>query len=205
MKHFFTPGGWREYVRGFCWFMGSWLVYDVFALLGLVPCWILPLCTLLCSRKWSGFISDISAVNLIVEWKLFAFSTNIFRSLFCLDLCSIGNTHRQYTTFCKTASQYHWPWVPRDFLRAVSGSVKSLWWPTRKAFFLAALPLATSAFGQRSVGLQPKHPAARDKNPLVTRVRFTSTLSLYWVFYSGHEDVSKRSGHLCSHGCSIGL
>ena len=40
-----------------------------------------------------------------------------------------------------------------------------------------ASPLVTSAFGQRSVGLQPRHPAARNKNPLVTTVRFNTTLS----------------------------
>ena len=74
-------------------------------------------------------------------------------------------------------------------------------------FFRAASPLVTSAFGQRSVGLQqtPKHSTAREKNPLVPRVRFNTTLSQYLVFYSGHEDVSKRNGHLCSHGCSMGL
>ena len=49
----------------------------------------------------------------------------------------------------------------------------------------------------------PKHPAAPEKNPLVTRVRFNTTLSQYrLVFYSGHSDVSKSNGHLCSHGCS---
>ena len=59
-----------------------------------------------------------------------------------------------------------------------------------KSFFLAASPLVTSAFGQRSVGLQPtpKHPAARKKNPLVTRARFNTTVFQYLVFYSGHED-----------------
>ena len=49
----------------------------------------------------------------------------------------------------------------------------------------------------------PKHPAAPEKNPLVTRVRFNTTLCQYrLVFYSGHSDVSKSNGHLCSHGCS---
>ena len=32
----------------------------------------------------------------------------------------------------------------------------------------------------------PKHPAAPEKNPLVTRVRNNTTLSQYLVFYSGH-------------------
>ena len=83
-------------------------------------------------------------------------------SPFCLDLCSIGKTHRQYI-FLK--QRFNYPRVPRDFLYAVSGSVKSLWGPKRKAFFLA------------------KHPAAREKNPLVTRVRTNTTLSQYLVFY----------------------
>ena len=65
--------------------------------------------------------------------------------------------------------------------------------------FLAVLPQVTSAFGQRSACLQPKlkHPAAREKNPLVSRVRFNTTLSQCLVFYCGHEDVSKSNGHLC--------
>ena len=90
----------------------------------------------------------------------------------------------------------------------------SLSWETHissdmcSSFFLSASPLVTSAFGQRFVGVQPrpKHPAARDKNPLVTRVWFNTILStLYFVFYSGHGDVSKSNSHLCSHGCSMGL
>ena len=51
-------------------------------------------------------------------------------------------------------------------------------------FFRAASPLVTSTFGQRTVGLQPtpKHSNAREKNPLVPRVRFNTTLSQYLVF-----------------------
>ena len=54
-------------------------------------------------------------------------------------------------------------------------------------FFRAASPLVTSAFGRRSVSLQPtpkrpKHSNAREKNPLVPRVRFNTTLSQYLVF-----------------------
>ena len=62
-----------------------------------------------------------------------------------------------------------------------------------ESFFLAALPPVTSAFSQRSVGLQPtpKHPAACEKNPLVsTSVWFNTTLSQYLVFY---QDVSKSN------------
>ena len=142
---------------------------------------------------------DILALNWIVGLKLLAFPTISFSCLLCVDLCSIGNTRRQYTIFSKTAVQY--PCV-------VSGSVKSSWWwPTWKAFFLSASPVVTSAFDQRSVGLQPrpKHLVARDKNPLVTRVQFNTTLSLYLFFYSGDGYVSKSNGHLCSHGCSMGL
>ena len=207
MKHFFTPGGWHEYVKGVCWLMGSWLVYNVFARLALVPCWNY---TFLWPKKRSPFLTSQwwIEVNLIVEWKLFAFSLIIFSSLFCLNLCFIGKTHRQYI-FSRTAVQL--PWMPRDFLCALSASVKSLYWTTRKAFFLEfflpASPLVTSAFGQRSVGLQPtpRLPAAPKKNPLVTRVRFNTTLSQYLVSYSGHEDVSKSNVHRCSHGCSMGL
>ena len=78
-----------------------------------------------------------------------------------------------------------------------------------KAFFLpfslVASTLVTSAFGQRSVGLQPtlKPPTTCKKNPLVTR--FNTTLSQYLVFYLSHEEVSKSNGLLCSHGCSTGL
>ena len=178
------------------------------------PTWETQIPSDMCSLSWERHISsdmcssilivisicDISALNLIVELKLLAFCIISFSSLLCLDLCSIGNTHHQYTIFSKTAVQYSC---------VVSGSVKSLWWwPTRKAFFLSASPLVTSAFGQRFVGVQPrpKHPAACDKNPLVTRVWFNTILStLYFVFYSGHGDVSKSNGHLCSHGCSMGL
>ena len=101
-----------------------------------------------------------------------------FSSLFCLDLCSIGF------------------WFGKVFMVTHA-----------KSFFARGFSLMTSAFGQRSVGLQPtpKYPTAREKNPLVTRVRFNTTLSQYLVFYSGHEDVSKSNGHLRSHGCSMSL
>ena len=68
--------GWHEYMKGFCWLIGSWLVYDVFGcLLNLTP-----LYTFVFKKVIS--ISDISAVNLIVEWKLFAFFSNILALYF---------------------------------------------------------------------------------------------------------------------------
>ena len=149
--------------------------------------------SILTSQRWIE-------VNLIVEWKLFAFSSIILSSLFCLNLCSIGKTHRQYI-FSKTAVQL--PWTPRDFLCAVSDGKVFIVNHAKSLFFSCFSPgfaLVTSAFGQRYVGLhpKPKQPAAPKKNPLVTWVWFNTTLSQYLVFYSGHEDVSTSSVHRCS-------
>ena len=70
-------------------------------------------------------------------------------SLFCLVLCSTGKTHRQYI-YTKTAIQL--PWVPRDFLCALSCSVT----PPKKLFFLAALPLVTFVEGLNVTEFCPK-------------------------------------------------
>ena len=72
-------------------------------------------------------------------------------------------------------------WVARDFLCAVSGLVKP---------FKMTGGFTSSDFCLRPKicwpAATPKHPAAPEKNPLVTRVRFNTTLSQYLVFYSGH-------------------
>ena len=69
----------------------------------------------------------------------------------------------------------------------------------KKSFFsrVYASPLVTS--GQRSVGLQPtpKHPAAGEKNPLVTRVRFSTTLTMTML--------AKAAVIFFSRGCSMCL
>ena len=59
------------------------MVYNVFARLR-IGCLLnlTPLYTFASKKEIS--ISDILAVNMIAEWKLFAFSTIIFSSLFCL-------------------------------------------------------------------------------------------------------------------------
>ena len=98
--------------------------------------------------------------------------------------------------------------MPEDFLCAVSGLVKPFKVTRVKSFFSRVF--ASSDFWSFCLlpkicwpAVTPKHPAAPEKNPLVTRVRFNTTLSQYrQVFYSGHSDVSKSNGHLCSHGCS---
>ena len=112
MKHFFTPGGCHEYVKGFCmlahgpqgWFM-CLHVQDLF---------------LVESNPFVHFCvqeSDLCFLHLSREFDSICLFHN-FSSLFCL------------------------------------GSI---------AFFVAASPLVTSAFGHRSVGLQrhrsiPPHP-----------------------------------------------
>ena len=159
MNDFLTPGGWHECVKGFCFLLGSWLVYYVFARLGID--------SLLDLQHFCVRESDLCFWHFSREFdsrvKVVCLFHNL-SSLFCLDLCSIGKTNRQYLS--KTA-------VPRDFLYAVSGSVKSLWGPKRKAFFLA------------------KHPAAREKNPLATRVRTNTTLSQHLVSIGAFGTVSK--------------
>ena len=95
--------------------------------------------------------------------------------------------------------------MPRDFLCAVSGLVKPFKVTRVESFFSRGF--ASSDFCLRPKicwpAATPKHPAAPEKNPLVTRVRFNTTLSQYrLVFYSGHSDVSKSNGHLFFHGCS---
>ena len=177
MKHFFTPGGCHEYVKGFCTLAHGPLV-------GLCVCTsrigsllnLIPLYTFVSEKVIS--VSYILAVNLIVL-SLF----HHFSSLFCLG--SIGKTHRQYI-FSKTAVQL--AWVPRDFLCAVSDLVKPFKVTLVKSFF--SRRLASRDFCLRPKICWPaatsKHPAAPEKNPLVTRVRFNTTLSQYLVFYSGH-------------------
>ena len=71
----------------------------------------------------------------------------------------------------------------RDFSSAVSAqrstrTVKST--APRQRFFLGASPLVPSAYGRRGVGLRPtpKIPAAREKNPLVPRVRVVKRLNI---------------------------
>ena len=112
------------------------------------------------------------------------------------DLSSIGKNTPSIYLFQNSGQL---PFVPtcRDFLCPVSGMVtqaESFF----LAFFVAASPLVTSAFGQRS---KASRSAACEKNPLVTRVWFNTTRCL--VLYSGHENVSKSNGHLRSHGCSM--
>ena len=148
--------------------------------------------------------SDLCFLHLSREFDSICLFHN-FSSLFCLG--SIGKTHRQYI-FSKTAVQL--AWVPGDFLCAVSGLVKPFKVTRVKSFFSRVF--ASSDFWSFCLlpkicwpAATPKHPAAPEKNPLVTRVRFITTLSQYLVFYSGHSDVSKSNGHLCSHGCSMGL
>ena len=143
--------------------------------------------------------SDLCFLHLRREFDSICLFHN-FSSLFCLG--SIGKTHRQYI-FSKTAVQL--AWVPRDFLCAVSGLVKPFKVTRVESFFSRGF--ASSDFCLRPKicwpAATPKHPAAPEKNPLVTRVRFNTTLSQYrLVFYSGHSDVSKSNGHLFSHGCS---
>ena len=65
-EDFFTPGGSHEYVNRFLRFMGSWLVYNVFARLR-IGCLLnlTPLYTFASKKEIS--ISDILAVNMIAE------------------------------------------------------------------------------------------------------------------------------------------
>ena len=126
--------------------------------------------------------SDLCFLHLSREFDSICLFHN-FSSLFCLG--SIGKTHRQYI-FSKTAVQL--AWVPRDFLCAVSGLVKPFKVTRVESFFSRGF--ASSDFCLRPKicwpAATPKHPAAPEKNPLVTRVRFNTTLSQYLVFYSGH-------------------
>ena len=65
-------------------------------------------------------VADISAMNFIEEWQLFAFSTKLSILSTCLDLCSMGSL----------------PSVPETFHARLSVSVKSQYSDPSKLCFL---------------------------------------------------------------------
>ena len=126
--------------------------------------------------------SDLCFLHLSREFDSICLFHN-FSSLFCLG--SIGKTHRQYI-FSKIVVQL--AWVVRDFLCAVSGLAKPFKVTRVKSFISRGFTSNDFCLRPKICwpAATPKDPAAPEKNPLVTRVRFNTTLSRYLVFYSGH-------------------
>ena len=163
MKHFFTPGGWHEYVKGFCWLIGSWLVYKVVARLGLVSCWISSLCTLLCPRKWSLFLTSQPRI-----WKHLPFP-----QFWLLSILSWFHRENTSSIYLFQNSDSVTLGAQRLFMCGFRfGKVFIV--THAKSFFSCGF--ASSDFYLRPKICwptpTPKYPAARGKNPSVTGVRF---------------------------------
>ena len=115
---------------------------------------------------------------------------------------SVKNGLIELKAFAPSRLWWTWsvPWVPETFLARSPVSVKSLWWPPRKA---SRVLLAASAYGRRYVGLRANtENSRRQEKPLVPRVpdkRLQSWIRAceeqalepmaFWRLYSGSVNV----------------